>query len=137
LASHHGFDVAALRLLHRRDVGEDVTHTELLGAVSLQERRKLAGVEVISVVRDGAVLGRRDRLRCQPGIADLPLRADSLAERAILRIAQPVWREVQLREPLREHERMIVALVLGTGRPARKSGTLFEGGIALAEELRL
>jgi hypothetical protein len=45
--------------------------------------------------------------------------------------------QVQLGEPLRNHQWMIVGIVRGAGRPTRKLRALLEGGIAFAKQLRL
>ena len=111
-----------------------MANTQFLDAVLGQERRELAGVEMVGVIGDRLVLGRGDHFRRQPRFAELFLRTDRVAEISPLIVAQPVRHQIHLRKALRQHERMVVVIVVGAGGPAGELRALLEGGIAVAEE---
>src|SRR5262249_27217187 len=115
----------------------NVAHPELLRAVPREEGGELRGIEMVGVVREPLVLGTRDHLWSEAVIAQPALRGDEIAEAASLPVAEPMRHEVELREPLRKHEGMVVGIVLSACGPARELTALLEGRIALPEELRL
>ncbi len=101
-----------------------------------KERRELAGIEVIRVVRHRVELRRGHGLGRKPVVADLPLRADRVAEAAIAAFGEPMRNQVELGEALRKHQRVIVRIVVRASSPAREARTLLERRVTLAEELR-
>src|SRR6185312_10266514 len=60
-----------------------------------------------------------------------------VAEAAPAGISQPMRHEIELRETLRKHERVVVTVVLGAGSPAGEPRALLECSVALTDELRL
>ena len=103
----------------------------------LQEGREFAGVEMIGVVGDGLELGGRDGLGRESVVTEAALRAYGIAEAAPVLSREPVRHEVQLRKALRKHQRVIIEVIRGAGRPTGESRALFERRIALPEEFRL
>src|SRR6185437_12444206 len=99
-----------------------------------QERRELAGIEMIGIVREPAILRVSDRLRRQAVIAEPSLRGHEIAEASPAARAHPVRHEIHLGEALRNHQRMIIGVILRPGRPAGELSSLLERGIALAEK---
>ena len=78
LARLHGVetaDIAVLGEIHATHVGEHMPHTELLAAMLLQERRELARVEMIGVVRNRFELGGGDGLGRKAVVAETSLRS--------------------------------------------------------------
>ena len=112
-----------------------MAHAQLLGAVLLQEGREFAGVEMIGVVGDGLVFGRGDHLGRQSVVAELALRTNGFAEGAPGMLTQPMRRQIHLGESLRQHQGMIVAIVVGAGGPAGEARALLECGVAVAKKL--
>src|SRR5262249_42586951 len=129
-------DITRFVLVDLDDVRPDVADAELFRAVPREEGGELAGVQMVCAVREPLVLGARDHFRREPVIAQAPLRGDEIAKAASWFGAEPVRHQVELRESLRKHERVVVGVILGAGRPARELTALLEGRIALAEELR-
>ncbi len=137
LSGDNAFDVAAFVLDYVRHIGQHVSHAQLLGAVLLQEGGELAGIQVVGVVRHGLVLGSRNQLGRQSLVAQLALGTDVIREALVPTVPQPVRREIELRERLRKHQRVVVPIVLGAGGPARELRSLLECSIAVTEEISL
>ena len=116
---------------------EHQSHAEALDAVLAQEHAELAGVEVIGVVRDRRVLGRRRLLRRLALHAQVRLEAHQVGERHVGVTLQPAGDEVRLRVALRQDERMEVVVAVAAVAPALEARALLEGGVALAEEIAL
>src|SRR6185437_3043400 len=114
-----------------------MANAELRGAVPRQEGRELAGVEVIGIVGRSPVLRMSDRLGRQPLVAKAALWSHEITEAAALPLAQPVRHEIHMGEALRDHQGMVVRIVLRTRRPPRELAALLECGIAFPEELSL
>src|SRR3546814_3135849 len=62
-------DVAVLGHRHAADIGKHMAHAQNLAAMALEEGGELARVEVIGIVRQRFVFGRRDRLGRKPVLA--------------------------------------------------------------------
>ncbi len=155
LVGEDRLDIAAFALVDARHVCQHVANPEFGRAMLLQERGELACVQMVGVVGDRLIFRRRDQFRRQPQIAELALgahivtetRADSTGRGGAvvtgrrdsigLRDVEPVGCQIDLGEPLGKHQRMVVPVIRGTRRPAVESGALFEGCIAMTEELRL
>ncbi len=131
-------DVAAFVLVHARHVCQHVANPEFGRAVLLQERRELACVQMVGVVGDRLIFRSRDQFRRQPQIAELALGADIVAEGGgVVTRVEPMGHQVDLGESLGKHQGVVVPVVVRARRPAIEARALFEGGIAMTEELRL
>src|SRR5688572_32384823 len=91
---------------------------------------------MVSIVYDCLELGCRDGLRGKPVIANPSLGADRVAKAPALGFCEPMRDQIQLREALRQHKRVIVSIVRSTSGPLRETCTLLERGITLPDELR-
>src|SRR3546814_9945110 len=54
----------------------------------------------------------------KPVLAQSPLRADRVAKTLAIARCEPMRHQIELREALREHQRMVISVVVGAGRPA-------------------
>src|SRR5688572_32176059 len=113
-----------------------MAYTELLDGMSPQKLGKLTRVQVICVVGDARVLWRCNHLRREALLAYGLLKADRRRERSSSRLLVPVRSQIDLRERLRQHQRVIVEITRVAVHPACELRTLFECSFALADELR-
>jgi hypothetical protein len=124
-------------VLVRRDgchVVGHVAHAEFLDAVPAHEGAEPGRVQVIRVVRDRRPLGCGELLRRLAGLAQMRLEADVLAERDF-RMPLPARDEVGIEVALRQHERVVVVVVVAAFAPAHELRALLERGVALADEV--
>ena len=80
LPRQHALDIARLTLFDLHDVREHMADAELFGTMFREERRELAGIQMIRIVGEGPVLRAGDRLRGQSLIAQSPLGGHEIAE---------------------------------------------------------
>jgi hypothetical protein len=114
-----------------------VAHAEMLEAMLAQEYAELAGVEVVAVVRHRREFRRDGLLGRLAADAQVRLVADQVGERHVRMLRQPLFRQVDLAEALRQHERMEIVIALASIDPAVEARALLERGVALAEEVGL
>ncbi len=114
LARQHALDVAGLALFDFGNVRQHMAYAEIRGAVLREERRELAGIQMIGVVGLSPVLGAGDGLGRETVIAEPALGSHEIAETAPFPVTQPVRHEVHLGEAMRHHQGMIVG-----GHPRR------------------
>ena len=119
------------------DVIEHQPHAKALGAVLAQKDSELAGVEVVGVVRDRGIFGRRRLLRRLVLHAQVRLEAHQVGERHVGVALQPAGDEVRLRVAVRQNEGMEVVVAVPAVAPAIEARALLEGGVALAQEIAL
>ncbi len=136
LGRAHLADITTLGQHHLFDIGQHMPHPELFAAVAAQEVGELTRVQMVSVIGQRFIFRRRDRLGGEPGVANPPLRRHRVAEARLPLPRQPVRREIHLPEILRQHQRMVIAVLRRTGGPAIEPRTLFERGVAFAEKGR-
>ena len=101
LAANRG-DVPRCVGIHSGYMIENVFDAEHLRAMFLQQRRELPGVEMIAVIDDGSIFGRRALLRGQVPGAQVALRADRVGERDALAQCLPARRQVRLQVAVRQ-----------------------------------
>jgi len=125
-------DVAVLGLRHPDDVVADVPDAELRDAVAGEQRRELAGVEVVGVVQRAGIVGHRTLARREIGVAGGALRTDRGGEGAS---SVPRRDEIARLGGEGRDERVVVTILAGP--PAVEARTLLERRVAGEEEVRL
>src|SRR3546814_11352334 len=70
----------------------------------------------------------------KPVLAQSPLRADRVAKTLAIARCEPMRHQIELREALREHQRMVISVVVGAGRPAGELRALLERRVGGAEQ---
>ena len=104
----YGCDITVRIGIHCGNVIEDMLDAEHLRAVLLQQCRELARIEVIAIIRDGSILGRRGLLGCQTPCAQMTLSADSIGKWNTVAQRQPARSQVCLLVAVRQRKRMVV-----------------------------
>src|SRR3546814_19532456 len=70
----------------------------------------------------------------KPVLAQSPLRADRVAKTLAIARCEPMRHQIELREALRAHQRMVISVVVGAGRPAGELRALLERRVGGAEQ---
>ncbi len=128
-------NIAVRLAVDLRDVIQDVPHTQFLGAVPVKQFREFSGIEVVGVVDDRRILGRRFLLRRKVPVADPALGAHRIDERNRVLPCLPERNEVEARIARRHRERVVVSIVGLARDPAHELRALLEGGRTLGQEL--
>ena len=115
-------DVAVVVRVDAGHVVADMAHAEAFDAVLAHEHAELAGIEVVGVVGHRRPFRRGELLGRLAGLAQVRLEADQLAERH-LRVLHPAGDDVRLQVALRQHERMVVVVVVAVVRSSGRTSS--------------
>ena len=130
-------DVAVLVRIDAGHVIGHMAHAQRPHAVITQERAELHRVEVIGVIGHAGVFGRGELLRRLARCAQLRLEADEFRERHAPVTRHPRGDQIRVQIALRQHEGMVVIVVVAIFAPADELRRLLEHGVAAADEVGL